>query len=442
MFRSLLQIATVLFLSRANGQIIDLYDGAEVTGTYLESGFTTLSPGDKISISTTNAFTNPVVFLSAVFSQNGYSDSIPVEARVIELVDNAGVAAVVSFNVMLVWPSNKTCVSEWNDGGAPQGSYTVGWYVGERGGYTVSGVQVEFMTATVKAADFNLVTWLYTFGIACNYPTLNGDNDYSPGAIFTIQSNNNAAQYLTVRTKHWFKTEKTKCAYAWAGGEMRLYPHEYDSAAGLIDPSQIQDETVGVFLFDTRFPQSLDCVGGSYLEIGQLPAFNSDPHQFSMYQAVDTSVQHVGLFGTVLSFEGGDALTIKAYSTTSSPTHIFGFIQEDMCADQETYHYDEAFSYILSTPSTNTGCDSSAPILGEHTFSPTLLPSHSPTKDELEGSEGTGSSSADDGDILLAVFLPICIIVVVAIVGVVTKKVFFVPPPADSSEHSGLNLMP
>lgn len=108
---------------------------------------------------------------------------------------------------------------------------------------------------------------------------------------------------------------------------MRLYPHDYDVNAGLINIYQIQDETVGVFLFDTRFPQSLDCVAGSYLEIGQVDGLTSSPLQLNMYQPVDTSTSQVGVFGSTLTLNGGEAMMIMSYALSSSPTDIFTFIQ-------------------------------------------------------------------------------------------------------------------
>lgn len=126
-------------------------------------------------------------------------------------------------------------------------------------------------------------------------------------------------------------------------------------------------------------------------------------------------------------------------------------MQEDKCTDEETRHYPETFSYFLAAPTTNTDCDidGTTPVLGEHTFAPTRMPTPRPSMPPTlvpTASDGAGANDASETtkskDILLAVFLPICIVVVVAVVGVVTKKVFLTPPPADGSEHSGLNLMP
>lgn len=318
MVQGLLLIA--ICLSRASAQVIDLGTEAEVTNTYLESGFITLSASDKITITTSSTFSFPIVFLSTVFSSSEYSDAIPLEARVEQLADNGGAAV---FTVQLVWPSNKTCVSEWSDGSSPQGSYTVGWYVGETGGYSVSGVQMEFVTAPVNAQSWTKTTWPYTFGSACHYPAQSGDDSYSPGAIFSLQSNNNDLQYLTVRSSSWFQTDRTQCNYAWKAGDLRMYPHDSNT----VDTSAIQEETVGVLLFDTRFPQTLDCLAGSYLEIGQVTTLTDQPFQFIMYQPVDTSSVSLGVFGAVLTLEGGDAMMIKSFSPTSSPTDAYAFIQ-------------------------------------------------------------------------------------------------------------------
>mmetsp|Transcript_13366 Transcript_13366/g.21905 ORF Transcript_13366/g.21905 Transcript_13366/m.21905 type:complete len:445 (+) Transcript_13366:32-1366(+) len=436
---------TVLFLSTALAQVIDLDTDEAFEGTFLESGFVTLTPFETVNITTTNVFTNPIVFLSTVFASNGYSDNIPVEPRIVELIDTEGAEENVYFSLTLIWPSNKTCVSEWTDGSSPQGTYTVGWYVGEEGGYSVSGVQMEFAKASVNAVAWNLANWRHNFGTDCNYPSQDDDDDHSPGAIFTIQSDNNAGQYLTVRSSSWFKNERTKCDYAWAGGYMRLYPHDFDKEAGLIDINEIRDEDVGVFLFDIRHPRTLDCFAGNYIEMSITSAFSSDSFRFDMYNAIDTSTTQFGVFGSALTLEGGDSMMIKSYSQHKHPKRVYSFIQEDSCVDEETIHYPETLSYILSYPST-IDCNGIQPIVGDHTFAPshapTSSPTHAPTKEGEEVVEGSGKTSSDDSGVLLAVFLPICIIILVAVVGMVTKKVFLSPPAADSSEHSGLNLMP
>lgn len=163
MFQTVL--LTVLLFSCTSAQIINLETGEEETGNFLESGFITLlSATDTITVSTTNAFTYPIVFLSTPFASNGYSDEIPIGARVEELLDNSGAKEIVTFQIKLIWPSNKTCVSEWNDGGIPVGSFSVGWYVAETGGYSVSGVQMEFITTSVNALDWYGYIYIWVYG--------------------------------------------------------------------------------------------------------------------------------------------------------------------------------------------------------------------------------------------------------------------------------------
>ena len=316
-----------MLLSIASGQVIDLESGEEVEN-FIENGFITLSATQTVTVTTSNKFNEPVIILGAVFLANEYSDNIPLEARVVDY-DNAnqGGNKVVTFSITLVWPSNQTCVSDWYAGTAPEGDYTIGWYVGEAGAYDVSGVQMEFMTIDVNAYEWTTATWPSTFGSDCNYPTQDGDDDYAPGAMFTLQSNNNAGQYLTVRSSSWFKSSRTKCNYAWAAGDLRMYPHDYNSDDGLIDVNSIQAETVGMVVFDTRHPHTLDCFGGSFIEIGQINDMSSTPRQFPMYEALDTSSTNLGVFGSVLSLNGGEAMVVKTYATSSSPTDVFGFMQ-------------------------------------------------------------------------------------------------------------------
>jgi hypothetical protein len=321
---------TLLFVGRASGQVINLATGEEETGTYLESGFVTLSPLDTITVTTTNTFTSPVVYLSTVFSANGYSIDVPIKARVNEIVDDGswGISAL-TFRIQLVWPSNKTCVSEWYDASAVEGgTYTVGWYVGETGAYSVSGVQMEFLTTSANAVDFSAATWSYPYGTDCNYPSQSGDDDYSPGAIFTIQSDNNNGEFLNVRAAQWFKNSVTKCNYAWAGGRIRLYPHDSGGSSSLIDLTTIQEETVGIFLFDTRHPQSIDCLANSYLQIGQITDLHNSPQQLTQpYQTIDTSSVSFGVFGSVLTLSGAENIVVMSYAMSSIPTEIFSFMQ-------------------------------------------------------------------------------------------------------------------
>ena len=90
----------------------------------------------------------------------------------------------------------------------------MGWFIGDSGAYNVAGVQMEFLTMNIGAIEFGTILWPYKFGTSCNYPPEDGDDDRSPGAIFTIQSDTNAGMFLSVRAGNWLKSQDTMCNYA------------------------------------------------------------------------------------------------------------------------------------------------------------------------------------------------------------------------------------
>lgn len=235
---------------------------------------------------------------SAPFAAVVSSDvnTIPLQARVVDFVHDT---YMVTFSITLVWPSNTTCVSNWYDTNTLDGSYTVGWYIGESGAYSIGGVQMEFTSMYANALQFNLHTWPYPFGTTCNYPAKEGDDDNTPGGIFTIQSNNNAGLFLNIHAGKWFKDRVTECTYAWMGGRLKLALHDYDSSANVVNVNDIQDEKIGILLFEVSAPQSLDCVVGTYMEIGELSNLDNVPYVLNTYEKIDTqpSASKVAVFG-------------------------------------------------------------------------------------------------------------------------------------------------
>jgi hypothetical protein len=382
---------------------------------------------------------------SAPFAQaiNNDPNTVPLQARVDDFVFNNN---MVTFTIKLIWPSNKTCVSEWYDSNAVQGTYSVGWYIGESGAYNVSGIQMEFAKVTVNALGFNWATWPYSYGSSCNYPSQAGDDDVSPGGILTLQTQNNPGMFLSVHAANWYKSATSKCTYSWMGGLFKLAPHDHDVSAGTIDINEIQDETLGVFLLDVSTPWLLDCFAGSYIEVGELSDLQHYAHVINTFTTIDTSASLIGLFGSVTSYNGGDGVTLNAYSLAGAVSDVTVLLQEDTCMDQEVVHPLERLTYIVSVPTTNTACTSDPESVGGNSFTyvPTPAPTPRPTSFPTPNSGGGGDSSDssapthaptpfptttdgfgekensspnDNSSIYLAVFLPICLIVLIAVVG-------------------------
>ena len=268
-------------------------------------------------------------------------NTIPLQARVVDLIHDT---YMVTFSITLVWPSNETCVSSWYDTNTLQGTYTVGWYIGESGAYSVGGVQMEFTSMTVNALEFNQATWPYPFGTECNYPTEDDDDDHSPGGIFTIQSNNNPGMFLNIHANSWFKNRVTECNYAWLSGRLKLSPHDYDISASLVNPNDIQDEKVGIFLFEVQAPHSLDCVVGTYMEIGELSNLDQLPYVINTYKKIDSrpSSSSVAVFGAYVYSE-----SVRA-APTLSLTCTFVYIQTHIHAPIFIHMHTYLHTYILT----------------------------------------------------------------------------------------------
>jgi hypothetical protein len=140
--------------------------------------------------------------------------------------------------------------------------------------------------------------------------------------------------------------------------------------------------------------------------------------------------------------------------------HAVYFIQEDFCADNETFHFQEQVTLLVMSTSTSDCGGSEDPVVGYYTVQPTLSPTHSPTVQPSHAPTTAAPTSYEFGKqqkknkqkaeedatgLLLAIILPIVIVAVIAIVGV-GARAYFVTGAAGmtalaDSDHSGNNLV-
>lgn len=461
-------ILAVVVLQVAAGQVINLKTKLADNHNWLEGGVVHISPHETVSVASSGTFVRPVVFLSAPLA--GAIDTpstVPVQAKVKSFLYNNN--STMSFDIELIWPSNETCTSGWYDSTSLKGTFAVGWYIGESGAYNVSGIQMEFLTVSVNAQEFTQSGWIYPFGKSCTYPSQSGDNDYAPGAMFTIQTDNNPGMFLTVRSSAWYKTSSTGCNYGWNQGSFRLFPHEYES--GGMNLTKIKSEDVGVFLFDSRVPLSMDCLVGTYIELGEINQLNHVAHMLPTHKRFDTRISSTGtaVFGSAISFTNQDPFSIQAFSSESAVNDIYVSLQEDQCMDKEVRHEYEALPFLIST---HSSCSSAVPVVTEQSNAhPTTLPSTSPSTspslpsedggntDETHSPSQTPTSSSlaptlselsdnsesnfpadNESSILLAVLVPISFIFIVAVAGFFTKN-YLLAGRKDEDDYDGLGLL-
>jgi len=249
-----------------------------------------------------------------------------------------------------------------------------------------------------------------------------------------------------VRSSNWHKDGD--CSYAWEGALLSLSSHDgYEKS--------IAFETVGIFLFDARTPLSVNCFGGSYVEIGQVEDIRSSPYALRTHSTINTLSGKVSVFGSVTSYAGADSVSVRPFSRISEVNNIYVVLQEDKCKDEETNHPYETLPFMIATFS-SSGCSSASdPVVSIRTDQPTASPtpapsplptpppSHYPTVEVTLVDVGSGTITTQESELLLAILLPISTIFLIAIVGFFVNK-YYIGAGAcaeESSEHSGLALV-
>jgi len=401
-----------------------------------------------------DTYRDPVVFLSTPLTLYG-RDNEPVQARISNMNNNDG---ALSFDVKLVMPNDSYCSKEWWVPEDYPGSLNVTWLVMESGGYSINGTQTVVNTAEVSGY-VTKVDWDYTFGSECNYPTQEGDTDFAPGVLLSLQSFDNEMFVVPRATSLWTKGEVNKCSYSWSTGRFFLDSHDGYPVA---ERYNMRTELLGYLLFDQYRPHVIDCVEGYFFEFGMIDRLTDSSMLVDLHEQVDASVQPVGLFATLVSYYGGDSSSLRTYYTSpESASDMYIFIQEDQCEDEEEVHLEESTSYLfISTTSRNCTLEEN-PVFIYYTEAPTSIPSGEPTRlpsitghptssaptTALQGQEDRKNKSKDsDGSgVLLAIILPIIILAVIAIVGLVARAYFVAGPSGATaladSDHSDNNLV-
>lgn len=311
-----IEILFAILIYAVNSEIVSLSSNDQVKdGEWMETGVVAVNSFSWTDVTTTNnKWIDPLVFISTpYYTGSDNIDKISYAPRIIKINNE------VKFSVKLFFPNGVECYNEWS---TPKNSssYTVGWLVVEKDGYSINDVaQLVVANYTVSTTQTKMI-WPYPFGTNCVIDDFSGD-DRAPGAIFTIQSLVND-MFLIVRVNpYWFKT--SKCNYAWKAGVVFL--QTYDGVDTLVQAS-IQPENLGVFLFDFSRPYSIDCVSGSLFQFSDI----SSSQLIASYQDMG---QVSGIFGGVLTYVGGDSISLKTQLVDSN-TYSFTL---QVCAVQCMY---------------------------------------------------------------------------------------------------------
>lgn len=331
---------------------------------------------------------------SAATIYNDATDSQPISA----IMDIVSDTDQVAFKVRIAMPN---CSSEWWTPTAVS-NISVSWMVVEKGGYKVNDAQIVVGSSEIDTQPTK-IQWAFTFGSTCNNPTTQNDDDYMPGAIMTLQTNNNPHQLVFPRvTSSWHKSESNVCQYSWKYGHVFLKPPDNVT-------TDIQAETVGYMVFEMT--NALQCIDGSHvLQVGS--TYLTEAQSQIIYRE-QHSFASLGIFGLSISYNGGDLHVLRALKSSATQT-LSVYLQEDQCEDEETGHRQEEVSYVLLS-SVEYNCS------GIEELTPTPAPTspgteRPPRHDENKNDDSTGTA--------LAVVLPILILGVVALVGFFAKSHF------------------
>jgi hypothetical protein len=247
----------------------------------------------------------------------------PLEARVKNLQING--IGVAQFQGKLIFPNDSYCSKQWWIPVDYPTGLDVSWLAVEKGGYLLDGTtQLVAGTGSVSGT-VTKIDWQYKFGTSCNYPTQEGDTDYAPSAVFELQTTNNGNYFLNVRTTTWwYKTEFSKCSYAWSTGRFFLEPHDGIPEEVLYNYAT---ETLGYLLYDPK-QQVIDCLEGTKIQFGVIDVISDVSVKLYLPSGINLAQDSVGVFASVIGYHGGDSVSPTSYGDTSiSSNEVYLFLQ-------------------------------------------------------------------------------------------------------------------
>jgi hypothetical protein len=244
----------------------------------------------------------------------------PLQVRASNIQFNAG---AISFQIQLLSTNDSHCSRQWWVPSKYSNYLNVSWLIIEEGGYDINGTQIVIGSAEVSGY-VTKVDWEFSFGSACNYPPVEGDTDFAPGGIFSLQTMNNDQTYLLSRTTEWwYKGESNKCSYSWETGRFFLVSHD---GYPVDDKFLLKTEMLSFLLFDST-PHIIDCLAGSRMEFGLVHGLTNQPVLLSLRHPIDSSSDFVSLYGSVNGYQGGDSIVIRSYYDSTNPISPYIYLQ-------------------------------------------------------------------------------------------------------------------
>jgi hypothetical protein len=323
-------------LAFAAAQVIDLRSQKQVENTWFEVGSSLISPESPVTINSQyQNYVQPVIFVrysketfllhplnfvSTLLSFQGMDFPHPLQIRASNIQSNAG---AISFQLQLLSTNDSYCSKQWWIPNQYPNYLNVSWLIIEEGGYSINGSQVVIGSAEVSAY-VTKVDWEHSFGRTCHYPAAQGDDDFAPGGIFSLQTMNNGQTYLLARTTQWwYKEESNKCSYSWQSGRFFLESHDGYPAD---DKFLLKNEILSYLLFDST-PHIIDCLSGSRMEFGLIHGVTNQPFQLSLRHAIDSNSDFVSLYGSVNGYQGGDSIVIRSYYEPTDSLSPYIYLQ-------------------------------------------------------------------------------------------------------------------
>jgi hypothetical protein len=251
----------------------------------------------------------------------------PLQVRASNILNAGG---SVSFQLKLLSANDSFCSKQWWIPEKYSDDLKVSWFVVEEGGFSINGSQIVIGSASISGY-VTKVDWEFSFGSSCHYPSQNIDDDYAPAGVFTLQTMNNDATYLSARTTEWwYKSKTNKCSYSWSTGRFFLEPHEgYPLDNRLI----LNTETLAYLLFDST-PHIIDCLAGSRMEFGSLHGLTDQPSLLPLRSPIDSSSSFIAIYGSVNGYQGGDSFVIRAFYQSETDLIPYVYLQVGLSEQQ------------------------------------------------------------------------------------------------------------
>ena len=385
MLRRLLSISTVL-LAAVQGLPFNRITESDVTHTWLEIGFKTISDSHWTSVSTNNAAWEDgvVVFISLPsFGGSHYTEGKMIAPKMEqEAVQNGD--GTYTFSVKLVQANDSFCSRDFYTP-TPLGDVQLSWMVIERGVYFLDGHSMIIDKGDISRVDNsgsatiqngNAVRLNYPVGCDGDFVTSCTTTDVADkselGALQQLQTSVNTVDngqdlFLSVRTRF------VNIRHI----QLVMFPHSSSDASSF---ELTTPEVIGYLVFAAF---EFICAENLVFETAIHEGVTHEPIAVPFFHNFDYVPGLFGTLGSTLSLI--DATIIRSFNSTTVGSNFI--TQEDQCDTEQSSHEQPELVFTMvvgevAGSESNFSCNvifNSAVTTSDPSVIPSVAPSLSPT---------------------------------------------------------------